>query len=515
MTSTSLLTWPTSDVRLDSAHGDNADLDEVRFNGLSGVPLVTSFGVKDNGVIVSSTNRQLHYNWNGDCTGTYDPTLSLAQETYIKSYDPLFFDGIHVKSHTFEIRLIDSPSHYTRFVRYFRAQNPTTPIGGYISATVCMKGATHPYVENYYPPSMVDAYRLQSRGPDTMGTPPHLPNCPLSPGRWLTNVAAPGVTRRFCAEVVRIVRETMPKPPFLFLDNGLYIQNEDWANGTVAIDCRDAGLALSPACLAYRSNLALEIGPDIYFDDLIRHYRALIAALEKEGVRSILNITAPAAALGYPREAAKYARQLERAIGTNGMAFEAPFHPNPRSVAPQTYHEIATHQHFLSQGKLVIFYADYEDIAASSWMAAMAMLIKDPGQSLFVSRKPEAAPSWFMWPSQYATPTAGAAFQQVNIGNPSVVGEHWTLSRTFQNGEITAGHLGVSRNGTFDLTQLVPNLMLPPYQLLYPLKFGTWNDASKAYTAGGAAGVDYLIFGAQPSNSGYYQKLIAISARVF
>jgi hypothetical protein len=33
MTSASLLTWPHSDVRLDSAHGDNADLDEVRFNG--------------------------------------------------------------------------------------------------------------------------------------------------------------------------------------------------------------------------------------------------------------------------------------------------------------------------------------------------------------------------------------------------------------------------------------------------------------------------------------------------
>src|SRR5690349_453926 len=127
MSSASLLNWPHSDVRLDSAHGYNADIDEVVFNGLRGVPLVLSFSVKDNGVIVSGSN--LHYNWASDCTGGHSSSLLPAQVTYIKSFDPSFFDGIHVQSFTFDIRLIDSPSHYTQFVTHFQAQNQTTLLG--------------------------------------------------------------------------------------------------------------------------------------------------------------------------------------------------------------------------------------------------------------------------------------------------------------------------------------------------------------------------------------------------
>jgi hypothetical protein len=542
MATPSLRKWPNSDVRLDCAHGYGADLDENVFNELSGMPLVTAFGVRDNGVIKSSSTSDIHieYNWALNCSGTHPAHLGSTQVQHVQRFNPSFGTGIYIPTtRTSGIRFIDAPAHYTRFVKYFKAQNPTTLMGSYISAIVCVKGLTHPHTERFYPQGAVDAYRLDLRGPERMGTPPFIPipNCPLNPGRWLANLDSPRVRQRFREEVIRIVRETKPKPPFVYIDNVLYIQNDPWAHGTPQthpVDCRDRGSASNTACKQYRGDLALEVGPNIHFDDLITHYGALVDALEKEGVRSILNITATPSTLALPREAQKaqrnvqkdgYAYKLEKAIRGNGMAFEQPFHPNSRSVFWQTSGEIAMLRRLLSQGNLLVFYADYNSFSESSWMASMAMLIRERGQSLFLSRNQhqdpkKPRPPWLMWPSQYGRPTATApTLQQVSIANPSAVAEHWTLSRTYRNGEIIAGSFGVKVKGTFDLAQLVPSLTLPQYQLLFqldhPLKFGTWDNASKIYTAGSETGVDYLIFGAQPSSSGHYQKLIAISARIW
>ncbi len=486
---------------------------DLLYDGLSEIPLVIAFGVKDNGIIAGN---DLHYNWSLECTCGKIESLKPEQINHIMSFNPLFFDGIFVKSPTLDLRLIDSPSHYTRFVEYFQNQNQNTLIGSYISATICVKGLTHPHTESYYPQSLVDAYRLDSRGPDTMGTPPHLPKCKSNPGRWLINVAAPGVTNRFCAEVVRIVNETNPKPAFIYLDNVQYIQNEQWADGKIAIDCRETNIAQKQGCKDFREAQVSQFGPNIYFDDLISHYQALITALQDEGVRSILNVNAPAMAMSYPRELGSYGGKLETLIETNGLSFEQPFHPNPRTVPRQTFYEIEAHRRFLSQGKLVLFYAAYTDPGASNWMAAMAMLIKNPGQSLFLSRSASEPPSWALWPSQYGIPTSGPAyFNAVSSGNTGDVGDHWTLIRTFQNGVIIAGHLGMRKNEIFNLTWLFPSLTFGQYRLLHTEKLGTWNNLLKIYQSGSTTGMDYLIFGAQSGGPGFYQNLIAVSIRVW
>jgi hypothetical protein len=176
------IVWPNSDIRLDVADGRLVEIDQQGTNNLKDIPIVRSFGVFDNGSILTSTRSTippetmytLQYNWSygpTDCSGKLNPRVLLsAQAKFIRSYDPIFFDNT----------VIDSATEYQRFVPFFQAQNPNTLIGTYYSSMSCLEGATSPYVETYYPPSRIDCYRLAPINSSSMKTTPWGSQCPVT-----------------------------------------------------------------------------------------------------------------------------------------------------------------------------------------------------------------------------------------------------------------------------------------------------------------------------------------------
>src|SRR5438094_830728 len=107
MTNASLTHWPNSDVRLDSAHGYTADVDVGVFNSLQEIPLVTAFGVKDNGVILPPPpvppvvpSIDLEYHWALNCTGRHLESLQSPHLEHVRRYNPTFENGIHIQSNS-------------------------------------------------------------------------------------------------------------------------------------------------------------------------------------------------------------------------------------------------------------------------------------------------------------------------------------------------------------------------------------------------------------------------------
>ncbi len=508
------ITWPNSNKRLDVAHADNVDLDEVRFKRLNDIPLVLYFRVADNGNLLPY--QELEYNWDKSCDGGHSILLSKGQAAFIASYNPSFFDGT----------VIDSATQYRQFMPFLQANIHTMLIGSYTSSTTCRAGSTNPFTENYYPSNGVDCNRLTPQGATNMETRPWFPQaCPAQPAKWYIDVANGGVRARFQDNLIQSVKAIEPKPPFVFLDDAIYFEPEFvWKTGERGVDCRERASATLPDCSKYAYRLQKQLGRGIYFDDFIAHYRLLIARLEQEKIRAVLNVVTPPAVIGYERDTPKYAQQFEDLIGQNGVAFEYPFHINLRTNFTDTLHEIELHQRLLEDRKLVIFSADYAKENASTWMAGMAMLIREPGQSLLVARDAYTLTNWIDWPDEYGLPEAMTTPQQKQIGNQKIMGHQWYWHRQFQNGEIIAVHFGVSLHQakTFTMTLLVPALITETYDVIYPPQLGVLDPVNWVYTAthrsnsNGAVEADYFILGTQcDSERKFCRKLIAVSVGVF
>lgn len=522
------ITWPTSDIRLDIADGRQADIEPLRADGLKDIPIVRQFGVADNGILTKTqAGYQLGYNWSygpEDCSGYHNTYLTMTQAKFITSYNPTFFDST----------VIDSVTQYRRFLPFFQAYNPNTLVGYYYSGLTCIEDTTSPYTENYYPLNTIDCHRLvHSIAPNTplsltmKAQPWGKEYCTAQPTRWYVNVSKSEIITRFRDNLLLTVSAIKPTPPFVFLDNIEYIAPEfAWAKADPhkqMVDCRKKATAGDTKCANYHQGLAQQFGPSLYFDDFIEHYRTVIASLEQEGIRSVLNVGMAAAVIGYARDEYEFAEQFERVIGKNGINFEAPFAIAPRTSAEDTANEIKLHQRLLQDGKLVIF-GEYTNETQSTWLAAMAILIREPGQSLFVMRD-YSQTNWLDWPIQYGLPvTRATPLRQVASGDPNQIGHHWVMRRSFNNGEITVGHFGVhlQHANTFTVTLLASELNTETYELLYAPQLGDWNEATKIYTAthrtdpNGPVQADYFILGAECNGTPQLcKKLIAVSVGVF
>jgi hypothetical protein len=498
-----LVHWPHSDTRLDTAQGYELDRDPARFANLANIPMLMAFGVRDQGSI--EAGPKLHYRWNRDCTGTLEQSLDQGQIDYINGYNPGFF---HQKA-------IDSQEQYRRYLRFLHAALPSLVVGSYLSATSCLDGATNPYVEHYYPEGALNYYDFGNGDPSRMGTSPYLAGCALHPARWLLNVADADLAARFRRAAFGIISRTVPRPPFVFLDNVLYELPEFvWFKDQTQVDCRDVGTENQASCDLYREGLRLEFGQVLFQQQFLTHYAELVGGLEALGVRSILNVTAPPAVFGYPKERSKFAAQLSDVIAGNGLAFENPFGVGTRSAVADVQGEIDVHRSFLSGGKLVIFFAKYgaPAVAESSWFAAMAMLIRDQGDALFVSRSLEHPPlDWAQWPRTYGSGLAPAVFQQIGTHRADV-GDTWRLQRDFAYGHVTGCHIDIKQGETFDLATVVPPLAAGTYSTVHGPALG--HLAGLTYE-GLAEGVDYFTLGADQDTNGRWRQLVTASVQVW
>jgi hypothetical protein len=531
-----LIQWPTASARLDTATANMADLLPTRFDAMLGLPLIRSFGLADNAQWATGPQAtppvRIHYNWDYSCKGSHEAFLETPEFNFINLYDSGFvYDPTQPLPQN-----IAAPAHYQAFLQFLATRSPNTPVGSYISGTVCIDQANKAYAENWYPASTIDCYDVDPGGPGAFGTAPRDDQwCPAQPpALWWVNMAsvmAAGkktltpIAKAFIGQVRKTLAATNPRPRFVFVDNIQYVLDDVFRTGNRAVDCRLEASVNAMECIAYRPNLE-KYGAGASLEDLIAFYGELIKGIVAEGVRPVLNIGVVSWVLGQPSEL-PYVAPLEAALGDNGVSFEMGFDRNGRTTCAYIQGEIALFHRWLKQGKLIWVSSSDQGTqgqasrwSQSYWIAAMAMLVKRRNDSMFVARTPDAVPPWAAWPSQYGDPLADAVFTPRVRPPFDPRGDLWRFDRDFAQGHITASHAGVGLGASLQLTDrpgtpgLLPELQTNgPYVLIDGPRDGTWIPGTFTYQAPGVLDVvDYMTF-AQQTVSGWSKNLITISLK--
>jgi hypothetical protein len=177
------------------------------------------------------------------------------------------------------------------------------------------------------------------------------------------------------------------------------------------------------------------------WDATIRFLGYLHSECKSRGVKSIPNIAGVPGA--WP---AFHAEKLAEVC--DGVALEMPLHPDWRTPERIQAH-INVYRSWLRAGKIVVFIpvrgsrlTPGEFAAEVPFIAAFAMLVREPGQELLVAWPAhEDRPLWQDWPERYGPPT-GDAYRD---------GETWV--RPFTRGVLT---LNPPRDFTWKATPSTP-----------------------------------------------------------
>lgn len=123
----------------------------------------------------------------------------------------------------------------------------------------------------------------------------------------------------------------------------------------------------------------------------------------------------------------------------DGVALELAFSDTCIQLGSRVDAEVARYRQWLAAGKLVLLIprgdigsGEYATIAR--WIAALACIIREPGDSLFVTSPSYLAkPEWCDWTADLGAPTASYT---VTHDGPT----HSRYSRTFSGGTVTVEH---------------------------------------------------------------------------
>lgn len=123
----------------------------------------------------------------------------------------------------------------------------------------------------------------------------------------------------------------------------------------------------------------------------------------------------------------------------DGVALELAFSDTCMQLGSRVDAEVARYRQWLAAGKLVLLIprgdigsGEYATIAR--WIAALACIIREQGDSLFVTSPSYVAkPEWADWTADLGAPTAAYA---VTHDGPT----HSLYSRTFEHGTVTVEH---------------------------------------------------------------------------
>jgi hypothetical protein len=186
-----------------------------------------------------------------------------------------------------------------------------------------------------------------------------------------------------------------------------------------------------------------------YFDAWMDHLGGLTSKLKAAGYLAVFNTGK------YPHAIARAAKdpspngweKFLDALGPNGIYAEDPFlFPDPLRAVDSGWAELEfdSARKLLTRGNSVVYSVPYSmggftEPRASQWIAAMCVVLREPGQSLFVATQQDLTAAdnpWRTWPGDFGPPTSPATFQTDTTSN-------WHAYRSFEKGDITIVHTEV------------------------------------------------------------------------
>jgi hypothetical protein len=368
---------------------------------------------------------------------------------------------------------------------------------------------------------------------------------PACGARWYVNVHDPFIASSFHYRIGQAVSHFYPLPDFVYLDNAEYdFPSEDqcvpYVPGTDPFnaDTRTSNCVQgnnSSVGTDHRSYFVYREGSPVNFSDVISHTSSTLRLLNELNIRGMINVHFEPWWLqtyyekrqpdgvnnSYPIQflsalIQQYVNQTPTDPGhtvANGLSVEQSFRVPYRFSAARTAYEMQQYREWLNNG-IPIVLVNYD--AEGRWDAAMVMMMRDPGQSAFVSRDDNNALDdplrkfvaldgngvlinslpWPKWPSLYGTRTSSAVFH-AGCNSPGRDPDYWEsfyMKRTFSTGKSlyavhaladrTTPGAGCSANGSVNLATLLQADIPTFKQLKYsnPAK-GTFDGACYTATA--------------------------------
>jgi hypothetical protein len=436
--------WPSSDQRMDTAHAyTGAALDPGTFSNIVGMPLLMELYVNRLEDLQTNTsaggydfNRYLGYQLiNGALTDDpYPAHVTVAEASFVESYYPPFFASPRPALVPW----------YSAFRSYLRAANPAQPVGSYVGGAFCVDQPD----ADFYPKDTIDSHAVNSLG--HLGFTNTYMRVVLSNqvdiAQWYVHPAdTPNITNFQHALLSEaIARNT----DFVFFDN----MNE----------------------------ISYGFYPPEFLQAFITNISRVCAAFNANGYGTVFNLgKLPAWQRDLGAAGTYYEALFNAALGDNGAYVEQSF--RYRDEPASTQQEFDSWRTLLKQHALVALSPSpqgYNVLSAAEWTAAMALIMREPGDSIFVVTDKDiynATNHWKDWPAIYGPPLASPSFVQFDLNT-------WFALRSFAFGQVTAAHILVPE--TWPSTNSLPGVIsLNGYHLIpgREPRRGTWDDVAQVY----------------------------------
>lgn len=360
--------------------------------------------------------------------------------------------------------------HYERFVSFYQGEFPNTVLGSYISGADCDFDATN------YPIQEIDCDNFLSDELLYQTYPSSQPN------RWRVNLTDQTTANKFINLTLREAFNR--KRQFIYLDTILHPNSGGWS------------------------------GTSMTWEMITSQLSTMKTSLNARGIKLATNF---AGTIWTMKQNSFHDADLFM-NSVDGMSFEGSiiFHPlNTREFPSRMQDNFEVYRIWLDADKVIMFIPTEGNVMANLY-AALAMMIYEPGDSLFLSKN-------YFWEYNYTnyfwSDWSGRFGEPQEDRNFAVDGTRdWTVSRQFANGKIFVRHRVVLHDTslTFDLPDSNINniysvVLSPTTGQLTPIDSDTFSYTPQASFSGS----DAVVFASDyNANSQSYRNVIVVGINI-
>lgn len=387
--------WPSSDHRLDTTQSRfmSAAIKQTTFQNIAKMPIVLEFYTCP--VQTPSSDEVLA---EIGPEGIYPHSLTSEDKALIASHSPDFF--------TF----YNQQSTYWNFRRLLHRTSPHQLIGRYLTGSNCRNTATV-----LYPRDTIDCHDIAPLGQGGLHSPPgkdDLLDADCKCGRWYVNPTDSRDITRYQDQL--LVEAATGHTDFVFFDNMHRLSLPEPGS-------------------------ALDVG---FCQAFIAHMTAISTRLQEVSIGSVFNLGTIPYWSNYSNDPAQLhgLREsfLESMTRHSGIYLEAPFRYRDEESGPGNLSkdEFDTLRSILDVDALVViapYPHNYDSLSGALWAAALAMVLRNQGDALFVATSDDledAAKPWHDWPSRYGRPLGAPTFEY------AADGRSWQATRHFHSGRV-------------------------------------------------------------------------------